>query len=113
MIFDENWTKEDNNLLRKLNKEGKSFEEKVNIMGLDKLKQHPKKKYIFDFSDYVLNEIKLHAKQTSYNIIPKKSTFPNEIDYEVSFVTNSNTEYILDFIMYYDTVSVFKNKRLC
>ena len=46
MLFNENWTKEDNDLHRKLIKEGKSTKDIISIMKMDKLKYHTKNKYI-------------------------------------------------------------------
>ncbi len=55
MIFNENWTKQDNDQLRKLNCDGKKYDEIVAIMGVKKLKYHPSNKYAPYISSVISN----------------------------------------------------------
>lgn len=115
MKFNDIWTKEDNDQLRRFIKERKNVDFIKNFFG-DRINHHPRKKYatggsIPDFSKF--NEIICTPQYTDYTIKPIKSKhFKNEIDYHISFNTNSNNIYIFDLICYYDVIGPFNNQRL-
>lgn len=67
------WTKEDNKRLRLLIKEGKTPDEIISTMGYDKLRENPKKKYVSQFNEFIINEIKAQPKETILNFQPKRS----------------------------------------
>jgi len=113
MIFNKDWTKEDNDILRGLIKEGKTPKEIVSIIGYDKLNKNPKKKYVDKYSDYILNEIFIKPKETEYKL--NKIYSPREkghIDYKIEFKTKSDYDYILDLIYLRDIRSPFPMKPL-
>jgi hypothetical protein len=129
MVFNKFWTKEDNDLMRKMIKENKSVDEIREFFGNDKLFYHPKRKYytdgkvgclpnfnerkqIQDFTGFV-NEIKYSELKTDFRIIATSSLkFKNEVDYHYTFLTNSLNRYIVDFIYLKDTKGNFKDKDL-
>lgn len=113
MKFNEQWTKEDNDLLRTFNKEHKSFKYIKEYFGMEKLKQHPNKKFnfgkcIMPYSNFMINipnavyEMIVNPKHTIYKIEMKKSlSYENKNDYLLRFVVN-NHNYILIFFYYID-----------
>lgn len=119
MEFNINWTKEDNDNLRYLIKEGKTPDFIRNYFGNDKLFYHPSKKYylsnksaslptfkrnIKDFTGYI-NEIKYNELKTDFTFDFKKSKhFENEFNYYYIFKTNSGNKYIVDFIYLKDNI---------
>jgi hypothetical protein len=108
-----NWSKKDNNINRKLIKEGKSSSEIISTIGKNKLKTHPRGRYgISNWTNFVVNEIKISPEETEYEIkIRKSKYYKNESNYECLFKTKNNNEYIIDFITVYDNTSPF-NKRM-
>ena len=114
MNFNDDWSKEDNDKLRQLIKEHKTPDEIISIMGFEKLDKNPKKKYVGKFSEFVVNEIYIREpKNTIYTLTQNKSThFPNNLDYEASFKTNSEENYILDLIYIEDLFSPFPNRSM-
>ena len=124
MEFNKNWTKEDNDKIRSLIKEGKSISFIREYFGNDKLFYHPSKKYyqsgksgsipnfkkkINDFTGFI-NEIKYEELKTDFSIDFKKSTqFNNQFDYIYIFQTNSGNRYIVDFIYLNDNIGPYPN----
>jgi hypothetical protein len=93
MIFNEHWTKSDNDKLRQMVKEGKTFEEKLAFFGWDKMQHHPNKKFshvgsILTYEKY-LNEIKINPHHVYYTIDYVKSQLNDKYyDYYLSFDVN-------------------------
>ena len=105
MEFTENWTKENNDFYRSLIKEGKSIDEIEQIMG-DKLKYHPKGRYTYNFSSFVLNEIKYNREKKGHYFINKESDlFENEYNYE--YILKTDSDYIVSFIYCKDTIGPY------
>lgn len=101
MIFNDIWTKELNDELRQMNKDGKSVDEIRERFG--KLLEHnPKKKYccydkLLRFDKFV-NEIYVNPRYTRYLIGKKLSvSYNNEYDYFLSFRTNKEEYYLILF----------------
>jgi len=112
MEFTENWTKKDNDYLRSLIKEGRSSTEIIEIIGYEKLRMNPKKKYVGKFNEFILNEIFARPKETIFSIKQEKSKYyTNEINYYSPFKTDSGQEYIIDFI-YVKEENQFKNDNV-
>lgn len=110
MTFNENWSKEDNDLLRKLIKENKSPDEIVAIIGFEKLEKNPKKKYVGKFSEFILNEITSTPKKTLYTLKQDESTaFKGNLNYHAFFSTDSDVEYVLDLVYIKDKLSPYQN----
>lgn len=88
MEFNENWNKSDNDLLREMNKEGKSTQDIINFFGMEKLKFHPTKfKYgnIIPYERFI-NEIIIQSEKVWYNINQRTSEIDNtKYDYLISF----------------------------
>lgn len=101
MKFTNDWTREDNNKLRNLIKDGKSPNDIIEYFGFDKISKHPYKKYtskskVLTYERY-LNEIKINSKITDYSLRMKISTInPNYKDYNTLFNVNGD-DYILNF----------------
>jgi hypothetical protein len=103
MKFTKNWTKKDNDKHRQLIKERKSVDEIIEIMGMEKLKYHPNKRYTAKFSTFVLNEIIYSSRITDYDFkIIKSATYPPEKDYEMVFKTKSGQKYVIDLIYMFE-----------
>jgi hypothetical protein len=84
MEFNEKWTKEDNDILRNMNKEGKSIDEIISFFGQEKLSHHPKKKYSYSKLKgyhHFINEIKITPTFVDYEKKIKKSFYENEKNY--------------------------------
>lgn len=110
MIFNENWTKEDNDILRQMNIDKKSHDEIINFFGYPKLKHHPTK---FKYGGYLpyeqfINEIKIVPETIFYNVSHKKSQLNNnEYDYMLSFEIN-NHQYIINLIyLFYENIESY------
>lgn len=123
MEYNEYWSKEDNKLMRKMIKDGKSPNDIILFFGEDKLNHHPEGKYNkgggkFDFNnikryDEFLNEIKMSVRDVVFNIKSDKSLdFNYLLNYHVFFKSNSDTEYVVDIICFNDNVSPFPNYPL-
>jgi hypothetical protein len=142
MEFNEHWTKSDNDLMRQMIKEHKSSTEIINFFGRDKLKYHPKKKFIgrgglpnFDiinqqirskkinklqeicrlkkYGEYIKEEIKIHPKYTTYDLKRKFSDeYPTKYDYLAEFKTDSQTDYMLNLTYIEDNISPFPNQPM-
>jgi len=113
MIFNDNWTKLDNDFYRQLIREGKSIDDIIRIIGMDKLKYHPKGRYLSSFSDFLIKEIKCTPEETRFKMEIKDSEhFKNESDFQSTFKTKSETTYIIDFVYMKDTIGPFPNKDL-
>jgi NADH:ubiquinone oxidoreductase subunit C len=113
MIFTDIWSKNDNDKFRELVKDHKTPDEIISIIGIDKLNNNPKKKYVGRFSDFILNEITSKSKETIYSLYQKKSEiFNNRIDYSAKFETDSGEKYILDLVYVEDSKSPFPNKSM-
>lgn len=127
MEFNKNWTIDDNNKLRILIREGKSYDYIHDYFGNDKLFYHPTKKYyqsnksaviptfrtkINDFSGFI-NEIKYNELKTDFVVdFDKSEHFENEFNYNYIFNTNSGNKYVVDFIYLKDTIGPYKNKNV-
>lgn len=127
MEFNRNWTKDDNNRLRLLLKEGHSPEFIRNHFGNDKLFYHPSKKYhisgksspipvfrdkIGDFTGFI-NEIKYEELRTDFTVdFEKSSHFNGEFNYVYRFQTNSGARYVVDFIYLIDTIGPYIDKSI-
>lgn len=110
MQFTKDWTKEDNDFLRKLIKERKTPDEITEIIGIEKLEKNPKKKYVGRFSEFILNEISATPKNTLYNLKQEKSKyFKDKINYIINFETDSNQVYFIDLVYIEDKQSPFPN----
>lgn len=83
MIFTENWTKQDNDLHRKLNCEKKTHDEIISIMGMEKLKYHPSNKYTAKTSSFVIENIKYHKTEPSISVGFQKITHQYEVLFEI------------------------------
>jgi len=104
------WTKEDNKQLRQLIKEGKTPTEIRKIIGVDKLEEHPNKKYLYNYNSFLINEIKAQPKDTDYNFKPEKSKiYPDDWNFYSEFKTTSGQKYFIDFIYVKETKNNFKN----
>jgi len=113
MEFTKDWTKEDNKILRDLIKEGKTPFQIVDIIGYDKLRKSPNKKYVGKFSEFILNEIYAKPKETVYKLHQEVSKcFPDNIDYIIKFKTNSEQEYILSIVYVEDKISPFPGESM-
>jgi len=124
MDFNVNWTKDDNDELRTMIKEHKSFDDINNYFGNDKLFYHPNKKYyksgksgsipifrnkIDDFSGFI-NEIKYEELKTDFQVDFEKSEhFENKFNYIYKFQTNNGNRYVVDFVYLKDVIGVYKN----
>lgn len=127
MEFNKNWTKEDNDKLRSLIKEGKNESYIRNHFGNDKLFYHPYKKYylsnksapipifknkISDFTGFI-NEIKYEELKTDFVVDFEKSPqFKDQFNYLYKFQTNRGNKYVVDFIYLIDTIGPFPNKDI-
>lgn len=109
MEFNKIWTKEKNDKLRQLNKEGKSVDFIREYFGED-LKYNPKNKYnsggaILPYEVYQemvknINEIIINPEETYYNIFTQKSDiFKNKQDFILTFEHN-NIEYVIVFMFF-------------
>jgi hypothetical protein len=106
------WTKEDNSRLRKLISEGKNPSEIIEIMGYDKLRENPKKKYVSNYNEFILNEIFAKPKETEFVIGREKSKyFKDKMNYYSTFKTSSGQEYVVDFV-YVQEKNQFKNDNV-
>ena len=113
MKFTEEWTKEDNNILRGLIKEGKSPSQIIDIIGYDKLRKNPNKKYVGKFSEFILNEIFFKSKKTVFNINQDLSNYYNgELNYNSTFKTESGQEYVVDFVIVKEKDGQFKKSNI-
>ena len=107
------WTKEDNTQLRKLISEGKTPSEIIEIMGYDKLRENPKKKYVSNYNEFILNEIFAKPKQTDFVIGREKSKYFNDkMNYYSTFKTSSGQEYVVDFVYVQEKDGRFKNDNI-
>ena len=107
------WTKEDNKQLRNLIKEHKTPDEIISIMGYDKLRENPKKKYVSQYNEFILKEIFAQPKETLFSIGQEYSKiFSNVINYYSPFKTDSGQEYIVDFIYVKETKNQFKDNNV-
>ena len=107
------WTKEDNTRLRKLISEGKTPSEIIEIMGYDKLRENPKKKYVSNYNEFILNEIFAKPKQTDFVIGREKSKYFNDkMNYYSTFKTSSGQEYVVDFVYVQEKDGQFKNDNI-
>ena len=107
------WTKEDNTRLRKLISEGKTPSEIIEIMGYDKLRENPKKKYVSNYNEFILNEIFAKPKQTDFVIGREKSKYFNDkMNYYSTFKTSSGQEYVVDFVYVQEKDGRFKNDNI-
>jgi hypothetical protein len=107
------WTKEDNKQLRQLIKEHKTPDEIISIMGYDKLRENPKKKYVSQYNEFILNEIKAQPKESSNYFKQEKSeVYIGEWNYSSMFKTDSGQEYVVDFIYVKETKNKFKNSNV-
>ena len=105
MNFNNIWTKELNDKLRQMIKEGRSVDDIKTHFG-SLLEHHPKKKYsygkILPFKNF-LTEIKVNPKYTRYELRYTPSIFiSNKNDIVVYFETN-NQEYVLILFYYIDS----------
>lgn len=108
MEFNKNWTKEDNDKYRQLIKEGKSINEIISIIGIDKLKCNPKGKFLSNFSNFIMEEIKFSRKQTKYWKISTISEIdPSKKNCQASFISDKMNEYIVDFIYIKDDIGPY------
>jgi hypothetical protein len=106
MEFNEIWTKEKNDLLRKMKKTGKTKDEIIEYFGND-LNYEPKHrytgngKYILSFEYYTkMNEIKIAPKEIEYKSEMIRNTFfKNRYDYLINFTLN-NHNYVIRFFYY-------------
>jgi hypothetical protein len=111
MKFTEDWTKEDNDKYRQLIKEKKSISEIISIFGIDKLRKNSKGKFISNFSDFLLKEIKFSAKNVIYSLEFQKSLLDNtKTNYVAHFKSDKNNEYIVDFIYIKDNIGPYTNE---
>ena len=127
MEFNKNWTKEDNDKLRQLIREKKSFDYINNYFGNDKLFYHPNKKYylsnksaaiptfkkkIDNYSGFI-TEIKYNELKTDFIVDFEKSDhFNDEFNYIYKFKTDSGNKYVVDFIYLKDTVGPYTNRDI-
>ena len=107
------WTKEDNKQLRKLISEGKTPSEIIKIIGYDKLRENPKKKYVSNYNEFILNEIFAKPKETNFVIGREKSKYFNDkMNYYSTFKTSSGQEYVVDFVYVQEKNGQFKNDNI-
>lgn len=107
------WTKEDNKQLRKLISEGKTPSEIIKIIGYDKLRENPKKKYVSNYNEFILNEIFAKPKETDFVIGREKSKYFNDkMNYYSTFKTSSGQEYVVDFVYVQEKNGQFKNDNI-
>lgn len=111
MEFNEYWTKEDNDLLRKFNREHKSIDYIFEYFGKEKLSHHPKKKFsygkILPFYKFVVDgfpehliETVVRPKQTEYDFYLKKSlSYYNKYDYIINYKVNDHDYVIVLFYL--------------
>lgn len=109
MEFNEYWTKEDNDLLRKFNREHKSSKFIIEYFGKEKLSHHPKNKFsygkMFPFYQFVVNGFPEHLletvvkpKETEYDFYLKKSlSYYNKYDYIINYKVNDHDYVIVLF----------------
>ena len=104
MIFNENWTKLDNDLMRQMIKEGKSKDDIINFFGEEKVKYHPTKKFstksVLPYKLF-LNELKINPERTYFESNRQVSNIdPSKDNYLLTFKVN-NHKYIieLDFMI--------------
>lgn len=123
MEFNINWTKEDNDQLRNLIKEGKSPDQIREYFSNDKLFYNPSKKYyisgksspiptfrddIKDFEGFI-NEIKYEPLKTDFQFdFSKSNQFINKFNYVYTFKTNSGNRYVVDLIYLFDKIGPYK-----
>lgn len=117
MIFTDKWTKEDNKLYRTLIKEHTKVDDIIKIMGLNKLKNYPNGTYstrysLGNFDDFVKNEIVYSDRFTNFNLKVSKSNHFDGNDYSFVFKTDSDIEYVFDFVYYNEINGDFINKNL-
>lgn len=113
MEFTKGWTKGDNDELRKLIKDGKTPDEIINIIGYEKLRKHPYKKYVGQFNKFILNEIYFQPKKTIYNVIIEPSMYYNGyLNYISKFETDSGQKYIIDFVIVKENDGQFKDHNI-
>ena len=99
MEFNKNWTKEDNDKMREMFKEGKTHDDVINYFGEEKVKFHPKKKFhrgkhLPMFNNFI-SEIKINPKKTEYIFQKIDSiSYKNKKDI-VTFFNINNHEYVL------------------
>jgi hypothetical protein len=106
MKFNEHWTKEDNDLMRQMRKEGKSTDDIINFFGKDKVKCHPSGKFnyggVLPYKLF-LNELKIRPDEVSYHINQRKSYLSDKMfDYMLSFSVNK-IDYMLVLYYYMDS----------
>lgn len=98
MEFNDKWTKSDNDKLRQMYKDKKTYDQIVEEFGYGKLQFHPKKKFthtrIPPFAQWV-NEIKINPSYVYYDTFKQKSNIDNNVnDYMHKFEINGR-KYIL------------------
>ena len=111
MEFNEYWTKEDNDLLRKFNCEHKSHKFITEYFGKEKLSHHPKNKFGYgkitsSFKQFILSDYKrlletvIKPKETEYDFYLKKSlSCPNKYDYIINYKVNDHDYVIVLFYL--------------
>ena len=111
MKFNDNWTKEDNDLYRKLIKENKSISDIISIMGIDKLRKNPKGKFISNFSKFMLEEIGFSRKNVIFSLDFSVSRLNiSKQNYHVKFKSKNQNDYIVDFFYMKDNIGPYKNQ---
>jgi hypothetical protein len=104
------WTKEDNKQLRQLIKEHKTSFEIRKHFGIEKLEEHPNKKYLSNFNSFVINEIKFQPKNKAFDFYHEKSKYyKNDYNFYSIFKTDSGQKYFVDFIYVKETKNKFKD----
>lgn len=106
MEFNEIWTKEKNDILRQMIKEGKSVQERIDFFGND-LKYHPKHKYLGGDKHIIsyeyfskINEIKIEPKKIDYyERMIRNTFFRGKYDYVIYFNLNKQN-YVIRFYYY-------------
>jgi len=122
-----NWTKQDNDKMRELIKEGKDSDFIRNYFGNNKLFYHPNKKYyiapkssilpnfkkkISDFNGFI-NEIKYEELKTDFKLdFNNSEQFIGKFNYLYTFQTNSGNRYVVDFIYLSDDKSPYPNRDI-
>ena len=122
MEFSKHWTKSDNDLMRKMIKEGKTHNEIIEYFGKEKIKHHPKNKFAkskninVKFVDFI-NEIKLSPKETDFTYKYIKSlVYENKNDIIIDFKIGEHKYVIVLYYLYenniksYDILFTTKNQ---
>ena len=123
MVFNEFWTKKDNDLMRQMIKEKKSTDDIINFFGKEKIGHHPQKKFAcggalpdftyMNINKFFINEICDKPELSIFKLnVESSKLYKNKLNYNTILRTKDNSECNIIFTYIEDGKSPFPSSPM-